>query len=35
LNNNDSCCDATRIIINPATRLIISQYSILKYITNR
>ena len=28
LNNNDNCCDATRIIINPAKRLIISQYSI-------
>lgn len=28
LNNIDNCCDATRIIINPATRLIISQYSI-------
>lgn len=28
LNNNDNCCDATRIIINPATRLIIFQYSI-------
>ena len=24
LNNNDNCCDATRIIINPAIRLIIS-----------
>ena len=29
LNNNDNCCDATRIIINPATRLIIFQYSIM------
>ena len=28
LNNNDNFCDATRIIINPVKRLIISQYSI-------